>query len=154
MTPGALPAEDLGAHQVCDARVWVLQAQNHLGHMALHLHHVVEDEVGEHEESVVAHACVRVVQTGAWSNNPRRPPPTRRTTTFKLHNCQECPGTSLEAIERQPLVPQSKHMGKRLRFEISQERESIAKLRKRYGSGDRDGAREYGDKADEVPDFL
>jgi len=40
-----------------DARLVVAQAQRQRGHVALDLHHVVEDEVREHHQARLAHAC-------------------------------------------------------------------------------------------------
>lgn len=45
--------------KVLDAGVGVLQAQGHARNVALHLHHVIHDQVGQHHQAVFAHACDR-----------------------------------------------------------------------------------------------
>ena len=45
--------------KVLDAGVGVLQAQGHARDVALHLHHVIHDQVGQHHQAVLAHACNR-----------------------------------------------------------------------------------------------
>lgn len=45
--------------EVLDAGVGVLQAQGHARDVALHLHHVIHDQVGQHHQAVLAHACNR-----------------------------------------------------------------------------------------------
>ena len=44
--------------QVLDAGVGVLQAQSHSGNVALHLHHVVHDQVGQNHQAVFSHPCI------------------------------------------------------------------------------------------------
>jgi len=43
--------------KVLDAGVGVLQAQGHARNVALHLHHVIHDQVGQHHQAVLAHTC-------------------------------------------------------------------------------------------------
>lgn len=45
--------------EVLDAGVGVLQAQGHACDVALHLHHVIHDQVGQHHQAVFANACDR-----------------------------------------------------------------------------------------------
>jgi len=45
--------------EVLDAGVGVLQAQGHARDVALHLHHVIHDQVGQHHQAVLAHTCDR-----------------------------------------------------------------------------------------------
>ena len=44
--------------QVLDAGVGVLQAQSHSCNVALHLHHVVHDQVGQNHQAVLSHTCI------------------------------------------------------------------------------------------------
>ena len=52
---GELVEEDLC--EAGDAGVLILQAQRQPRDVALHLHHVIQDEVREHHQAVLAHAC-------------------------------------------------------------------------------------------------
>jgi hypothetical protein len=52
---GEFVEEDLG--EAGHARIVVLQAQGQAGDVALHLHHVVEDQVRQHHQAVASHAC-------------------------------------------------------------------------------------------------
>lgn len=46
--------------EVPDAWLRILQANGHAGNVPFHLHHVIQDEMSQHHQTILAHPCMAV----------------------------------------------------------------------------------------------